>query len=111
MILTQKKDKNGTNDFVKDFIKLMINSVYGITIENLRKRINVRLINNAKDFLKCTNRPTYVTHQIINKDYATIHGIKPVLVLNKPSYVGFTALDVSKWMMYEFHYNFIKTIT
>ena len=53
---------NATNDFEKDFFKLMINSVYGKTIENLRKRINVRLVNNKKDFLKYTNSSTYTTH-------------------------------------------------
>ena len=46
-----EKRKNADNDFEKDFFKLMINSVYGKTMENLRKRVNVRLINNAKDFL------------------------------------------------------------
>ena len=51
----------------------MINSVHGKTIENLRKRINVRLVNNAKDFLKYTSRPTYVTHKLFDKDYAAIH--------------------------------------
>ena len=86
----------------------MINSAYGKTIENLRKRINIRLLNNAKDLLKYTSRPTYVTHKLFNKDYAAIHEIKPVLVLNKPIYVGFTFLDLSKWMMYDFHYKFIK---
>ena len=86
----------------------MINSVYGKTTENLRKRINIKLANNAKDFLKYTSRPTYVTHKLFNKDYAAIHEIKPVLVLNKPIYVGFTVLDLSKWIMYDFHYNFIK---
>ena len=106
-----EKRKNATNDFGKDFFKLMINSVYGKTIKNLRKKINVRLANNAKGFLKYTNRPTYVTHKLINifnKDYAAIHEIKPVLVLNKPIYVEFTVLDLSKWMMFDFHYNFIK---
>ena len=106
-----EKRKNATNDFEKDFFKLMINSVYGKTIKNLRKKINVRLANNAKGFLKYTNRPTYVTHKLINifnKDYAAIHEIKPVLVLNKPIYVEFTVLDLSKWMMFDFHYNFIK---
>ena len=49
-----EKRKNATTDFEKDFFKLIINSVYGKTIENLRKRINVRLVNNAKDFLKYT---------------------------------------------------------
>ena len=103
-----EKRKNAANDFEKDFFKLMINSVYGKTIENLRKRIYVRLINNAKDFLKYTSRPTYVTHKLFDKYYAAIHEIKPVLVLNKPNYVGFTVLDLSKWNMYHFNYNFIK---
>ena len=103
-----KKRKNEDNDFEKDFFKLMINSVYGKSMENLRKRINVRLINNAKDFLKYTNRPTYITHKIFGKDYAAIHKIKSILMLNKPIYVGFTVLELSKWLMYDFHYNFIK---
>ena len=103
-----KKRKNAANYFEKDFFRLVINSVYCKTIENLRKRINVRLVNNAKDFLKYTSRPTYVTHKLFDKDYAAIHEIKPVLVLNKPIYVGFTVLDLSKWKMYDFHYNFIK---
>ena len=103
-----EKIKNAANDFEKDFFKLMINSFYGKTMENLRKRINVRLVNNEKDFLKYTSRPTYVTHKLFDKDYAAIHEIKSVLVLNKPIYVGFTVSDLSKWMMYDFHYNFIK---
>ena len=52
-----EKRKNATNDFEKDFFKLMINSVYGKTMENLRKRINLRFVNNEKDFLKYTSRP------------------------------------------------------
>ena len=52
--------KNAANDLEKDFFKLMINSVYEKTMENLRKRINVRLVNNEKDFLKYTSRPNYV---------------------------------------------------
>ena len=86
----------------------MINSVYGKTMENLRKRINVRFVNNEKDFLKYTSRPTYVTHKLFDKDFAAIHEIKPVLILNKPIYVGFTVLELSKSMTYHFHYNFIK---
>ena len=103
-----EKRKNAANNFEKDIFKLMINSVYGKTMENLRKRINVRRVTNKKDFLKYTSRPTHITHKIFHKKYATIHEIKPVLTLNKPIYVGFTVLDLSKWLMYDFHYNFIK---
>ena len=53
-------------------------------MENLRKRINVRLVNKAENFLKYTIRPTYITHKIFGKDYAAIHEIKSVLKLNKP---------------------------
>ena len=104
---TQKKT-NAANSFEKDFLKLMICSVYGKTMENLQKRINVRLVNKEKDFLKYTSRPTHITHKIFDKNYAAIHEIKPVLILNKSIYVGFTVLDLSKWKMYDFHYNFIK---
>ena len=71
-----EKRMNAANDFEKDFFKLMINSVYGKTMENLRKRINVRLVNKAEDFLKYTSKPTYITHKIFVKDYAAIHEIK-----------------------------------
>ena len=68
-----EKRKNATYDFEKDFFKLMINSVYGKIMRNLRKRINVRLESNEKDFLKYTSRPTYVTHKLFDEDHAAIH--------------------------------------
>ena len=70
--------------------------VYGKTMENLRKRINVRLVNNEKDFLKYTSRTTHITHKIFGKNYAAIYEIKPVLKLNKPTSIGFTVLELSK---------------
>ena len=105
-----EKRTNPTNSFEKDFFKLMINSVYGKTMENLRKSINVRVVNNKMGFLKYTSRPTHITHKTFGKHYASIHEIKPVLTYNKPIYVGFTVLELSKWLMYDFHYNFIKNI-
>ena len=60
-----EKGKNEANDFDKDFFKKIINSVYGKTMENLRRRINVRLVNNAGNFSKYTSRPTYITHKIL----------------------------------------------
>ena len=59
----------------------------------------MRLINRAEDFLKYTSKPTCMTHKILGKYYAAIHEIKPVLILNKPVYVGFSVLDLSKWKM------------
>ena len=103
-----KKRMKTANDFEKDFLKLMINSVNEKTMENLRKRINVRLVNNKKDFLKYTSRPTCIGYKKCGKHYAVIHEIKPVLIRNKPIYIGSTLLDLSKWKMYDFHYNFIK---
>ena len=75
----------------------MINSVYGKTMEYFQK-----------DFLKYTSRPTHISHKVFDKNYAAIHEIKPVLTLNKPIYVGLTVLELSKWLMFDFHYNFIK---
>ena len=63
---TQKRT-NATKGFEKDFFKLTINSVYGKTMENLRKRINIRLVNNEKDVLKYTSRPNHITQ--ISKSY------------------------------------------
>ena len=56
---------NAANDFEKGFFKLMIIYVYGKRMENLRKRINVRLVNNAEDFLKYTSKSTYITHKVL----------------------------------------------
>ena len=86
----------------------MINSVYGKTIKHFWKRINVRLVNNEKNFLKYTSKPTHITHKTFDKNYAAIHEIKPVLTLSKPIYIGFTDLELSKWLIYDFHYSFIK---
>ena len=85
----------------------MISSIYGNAMENLQKRIGVKLVNNEKDYMKHVSKPTFISQKIFNKNFAAIHEIKPVLTLNKPIYVGFTVLELSKWLMYDFHYNFI----
>ena len=85
----------------------MINSACGKTMENLRKTIDVRLVNHENDFLKYTSTSTHITHKIFDRNYAAIHEIKLVLTLNC---FAFTVLELSKWLMYDFHYNFIKKI-
>ena len=88
----------------------MINSVYGKTVQNLQKIISVRVVNNEKDFLKHVSKPTFISTKIFDKNYAAFYEIKPVLTLNKPIYVGFTTLELNKWLIYVFHYNFINKI-
>ena len=89
----------------------MINSVFGKTMENLRKRIQVELINNAKDYVKYVSRPSFISQKIFSKNKikpVAVHRIKPVLTLNKPIYAGFSILELSISLMYEFHYKYIK---
>ena len=102
------KRKYASNNFDKDFFKLMINSVFGKTMENLRKKICLELINNAKDYVRCVSRPSFVSQEIFSKNVVAVLRIKPVLTLNKPIYVGFSILQLSKLLMYEFYYKYIK---
>ena len=98
-----EKRKNVTNKLEKTFFKLIISSVYGKTMENLRRRISVTIVNNEKDFLKHVSKLTYVSRKIFSKNYVAIHEIKPVLKLKKPIYVGFTVLESSQCLIYDFH--------
>ena len=103
-----EKRKQATNDFEKEFFKLMNNSVFGKTMENLRKLVTVKLINNSKQLAKLTASPVFDSFRIFSKDLAAINMRKTTLLLNRPIYVGFAILDLSKILMYNFHYNFIK---
>ena len=58
--------------------------------------------------MKYTSKPTYVTHKLFDKDFTAIHEAKPVLIINKPIYVGFNVLELSKWIIYDFRYKFIQ---
>ena len=60
----------------------MNNSVFGKTMENIRKRMSVRLVNNAKDHVKCISKPSFVSQKIFSKNFVAIHEIKPVLIFN-----------------------------
>ena len=105
---TQKRT-NAKNSFEKDFFKLMNNSVFGKTMENLRKRVDVRLVTSKEKLLKMTSKPTYVSSKIFNENLVAVHKIKETLTLNRPAYVGMCILDLSKTLMYDFHYNYIKS--
>ena len=104
---TQKRT-NAKNSFERDFFKLMNNSVFGKTMENIRKRVNVKLVTDVKKLLKWTSKPTYISSKIFNENLVAVHNIKEQIKLNKPAYVGMCILDLSKILMYDFHYNYIK---
>ena len=102
------KRKHAKNDFEKSFYKLMNNAVFGKTMENIRKRVNVKLITDEKKLIRYMSRPTYVGSKIFTENLVAVHSLKEKLTLDKPIYVGFTILDISKTLMYDFHYGFIK---
>ena len=77
-------------------------------MENIRKRVDVRLVTDKNKLLKLTSKPTYVSSKILNENLVTVHKIKESLKLNRPSYVGICILDLSKTVMYDFHYNYIR---
>ena len=77
-------------------------------MENLRNRINVKLENNEKEYLKCTSKASYMLHKIVDNNLVAIRKSKLALNLNKPAYIGMCILEESKVLMYEFHYHFIK---
>ena len=100
--------KEATNEADKSHLKLLNNAVYGKTMENTRKRMKIRVVENVTDFVKYKSRPTCVNWKVFEDNLAAIHEKKKSLTLSKPIYVGFTVLELSKWEMYNFHYNFMK---
>ena len=96
------------NNFEKDFYKLMNNSVFGKTMENIRKRVNVQLVTSREKFKKLVAKPNFRSRKIFNENLVSVHMKKTSLTMNKPLYLGMYILDLSKIIMYDFHYNYIK---
>ena len=96
------------SDFEKDFFKLMINSVFGKTIENIRKRQNVKIVDKRKTALNLSKKPNFERATIFDKNLIAIHMQRTKIYFNKPVYVGQAILDLSKTLMFDFHYNYIK---
>ena len=103
---TQKRT-NAANAFEKDFFKLMNNSVFGKTMENLRNRCSIKLVTTKDQLLKWVAKPTFQRSVIYNEKLTAILRTKESIKLNKPSFVGMCILDLSKTLMYDFHYNYI----
>ena len=102
-----EKRKNAVSEFEKNFFKLLINCIYGKSMENIRKRISVKLINNSKDYLRCVSKPNFISQKIFEKNFFAVHQLKSMLTLNKPIYVGFSILELTKLLMYKCHYDYV----
>ena len=96
------------NEFKKDFFKLMNNSVFGKTMENIRNRVDIKLVNDKKQAEKLSAKPNFCYCNIFSEDLVAVHTKKMKLVFNKPVYLGMCILDLSKTLIYEFRYNYIK---
>ena len=77
-------------------------------MENLGNRIDVRLVSNKKDYLKWTYKPSYMSHKIFDNDLVATRKNKVTLTLNKPAYIGMCISELSKVLMYEFDFDYIK---
>ena len=100
--------KQATNDFEKDLHKLMNNSVFGKTMENLRKRVNVKLVRPGPKLRKLISSVFFDKAVIFDETLAGLSMHKKSLILNRPVYVGMSILDLSKHLMYDFYYNLLK---
>ena len=92
----------------KALCKLMNNVIYRKAMENFWNRIDIRLVNNEKDYLNWTPKRGYMPHKIFNNNLVAICKSKATLILNKPAYIGICILELRKVLMYEFHYDYIK---
>ena len=97
-----------TNDFEKDFYKLMNNSVFGKAMENIHKHRNIKLVNNEEEYLRNVMRPNFKSGTLLGPDLMSCEMGKIKVVMKKPVYLGQAILDRSKTIMYEFHYDYLK---
>ena len=100
--------KLAASSFEKDYFKLMNNSVFGKTIENIRKRQNVVLVDNKDLAYKLSSKPNFERSTIFDENLIACHMKKTEVYFNKPIYVGQAILDLSKPLMFDIHYNYIR---
>ena len=100
--------KLAKNDFAKDLFKLMNNSVFGKTMENIRKHRDIKLVTTDKKRSKLFSELNYHTINLISEDLSIIEMKKAKVKMNKPIYLGLSILEISKILMYEFWYDYMK---
>ena len=97
-----------TNDFEKDFFKLMNNVVFGKMMKNIRNHRNMKLVTNRETYLKTVMKPNFKSGVLFGENLMGCEMGKIKVVMNKPVYLSQAILDLSKMVMYEFHYNYMK---
>ena len=100
--MNTKLRKEAKNEFEKDFFKLMNNSVFGKTIENVRKHRDIKLVTTDEKINKLVSEPNYHTTKRFSENLLAIEMKKTKVKMNKPIYLGMSILDISKTLMYEF---------
>ena len=95
-----------TNDFEKDFFKLMNNLVFGKTMENIRKHRNIKLVTTEEKYLRMVMKPNFKSGVLFGENLMGCEMGKIKVVMNKLVYLGQAILDLSKIVMYEFHYDY-----
>lgn len=103
-----KKRAESKNDFEKDLFKLFNNSIFGKTCENIEKRIEVTMCIDSNKFLKNVSKPHFKNFKIFSEGLIACEMSKTQIKYDKPMIVGMCILDLSKHLMYDFHYNTIK---
>ena len=97
-----------TSDFEKDFFKLMNNSVFGKTMEDIESRVDIKFATDRKKALKYSSKPNFNRAVIFDENLIALHMNKTQIIFNKPIYLGAAILDISKTLIYELHYDYIK---
>ena len=106
--LNTKLRTKANNNFEKDFYKLGNNTIFGKTMENIRNRVDIKLVTDKKKAEKLVAKPNFKHLNIFYEELVAIHMKKTSLKFNKPIYLGMGILDLSKTIMYEFHYKYIE---
>ena len=86
----------------------IINAVYGKTIENVWDRETVKICRSKEELLQSVSKKTYKRQVIVNEDMVIVAHKKLVVYYNKPFYIGFSILDISKYIMYDYYYNVLR---
>ena len=106
--MNTKLRTNAKNNFEKDFFELMNNSVFGKTMENVRNHRDTNLVTTNGRRSKLVSKPNYHTTTQFSENLIDIEMKKTILLMNKPIYLSLAILDISKTLMYEFWYDYIK---